>query len=201
MKHILKIFLAFATLVVAQDSTMNVEKEPSLPGWGVYIGGAFGNATSVDDLPDEVKLESRLVLPNIGVTKGLMLGPVPLIVGFGYHPRGYTYKSNFDYAVEADYQIDMVDFWATVPYPVSDRAILQAGFLVGTCLGGKVIIDGEDDIDLEEIEGEPDFGIMLGGGFAITEQVGVNCAYYIGLAEFDDQMKFNGLIFNLGYNF
>ena len=36
MKHILKIFLAFATLVVAQDSTMNVEKEPSLPGWGVY---------------------------------------------------------------------------------------------------------------------------------------------------------------------
>jgi hypothetical protein len=186
MKHILKMFLVFTTLVVAQDSTMNVEKEPSLQGWGVYVGGAFGNATTVNDLPDEVKLESRLVLPNIGVTKGLMLGPVPLIVGFGYHPRGYTYKSNFDYAVEADYQIDMLDFWATVPYPVSDRAILQAGFLIGT---------------IEDIEGEPDFGIMLGGGFAITEQVGVNCAYYIGLAEFDDIYKFNGLVFNLGYNF
>ena len=200
MKHILKIFLVCSTLVVAQDSTMNVEKEPSLPGWGVYVGGAFGNATSVDDLPDGTNLESRLVLPNIGVSKGLMLGPVPLIVGFGYHPRGYTYKGTGDYAVEADYQIDMLDFWATVPYPVSDRAILQAGFLVGTCLGGKVTIDG-DDTDLEDIEGEPDFGIMLGGGFAITEQVGVNCAYYIGLAEFDDQTKFNGLIFNLGYNF
>ena len=200
MKHILKIFLVCSTLVVAQDSTMNVEKEPSLPGWGVYVGGAFGNATSVDDLPDGTNLESRLVLPNIGVSKGLMLGPVPLIVGFGYHPRGYTYKRTGDYAVEADYQIDMLDFWATVPYPVSDRAILQAGFLVGTCLGGKVTIDG-DDTDLEDIEGEPDFGIMLGGGFAITEQVGVNCAYYIGLAEFDDQTKFNGLIFNLGYNF
>ena len=176
-------FLAFATLVVAQDSTMNVEKEPSLPGWGVYVGGAFGNATAVDDLdlPDGTNLESRLVLPNIGVSKGLMLGPVPLIVGFGYHPRGYTYK-------------------ATVPYPVGDRAILQAGFLVGTCLGGKVTID-DDDTDLEEIEGEPDFGIMLGGGFAITEQVGVNCAYYIGLAEFDDIYKFNGLVFNLGYSF
>jgi hypothetical protein len=127
-----------------------------------------------------------------------MLGPVPLIVGFGYHPRGYTYKATGDFAVEADYQIDMVDFWATVPYPVSDRAILQAGFLVGTCLGGKRTID-DDDTDIEDIEGEPDFGIMLGGGFAITEQVGVNCAYYIGLAEFDDQTKFNGLIFNLGY--
>ena len=113
MKHILKIFLAFATLVVAQDSTMNVEKEPSLPGWGVYVGGAFGNATAVDDLPDGTNLESRLVLPNIGVSKGLMLGPVPLIVGFGYHPRGYTYKATGDYAVEADYQIDMLDFWAT----------------------------------------------------------------------------------------
>ncbi|MDC0881855.1 outer membrane beta-barrel protein [Candidatus Marinimicrobia bacterium] len=200
MKHILKIFLVCSTLVVAQDSTMNVEKEPSLPGWGVYVGGAFGNATAVDDLPDGTNLESRLVLPNIGVSKGLMLGSVPLIVGFGYHPRGYKYKATGDYAVEADYQIDMLDFWATVPYPVSDRAILQAGFLVGTCLGGKVTIDG-DDTDLEDIEGEPDFGIMLGGGFAITEQVGVNCGYYIGLAEFDDQMKFNGLIFNLGYNF
>ncbi len=42
MKHILKMFLAFTTLVVAQDSTMNLEKEPSLPGWGVYVGGAFG---------------------------------------------------------------------------------------------------------------------------------------------------------------
>jgi len=200
MKHILKMFLVCSTLVVAQDSTMNVEKEPSLPGWGVYVGGAFGNATAVDDLPDGTNLESRLVLPNIGVSKGLMLGPVPLIVGFGYHPRGYTYKATGDYAVEADYQIDMLDFWATVPYPISDRAILQAGFLVGTCLGGKVTIDG-DDTDLEDVEGEPDFGIMLGGGFAITEQVGVNCGYYIGLAEFDDQMKFNGLIFNLGYNF
>ena len=85
MKHMLKMFLVLSTLVVAQDSTMNVEKEPSLPGWGVYVGGAFGNATSVDDLPDGTNLESRLVLPNIGVSKGLMLGPVPLIVGFGYH--------------------------------------------------------------------------------------------------------------------
>ena len=200
MKHILKIFLVCSTLVVAQDSTMNVEKEPSLPGWGVYGGGAVGNAPAVAEQPDGPTLESRLVLPNIGVSKGLMLGPVPLIVGFGYLPRGYTYKRTGDYAVEADYQIDMLDFWATVPYPVSDRAILQAGFLVGTCLGGKVTIDG-DDTDLEDIEGEPDFGIMLGGGFAITEQVGVNCGYYIGLAEFDDQMKFNGLFFNLGYNF
>jgi len=49
-------FLVFTTLVVAQDSTMNVEKEPSLQGWGVYVGGAFGNATTVNDLPDEVKL-------------------------------------------------------------------------------------------------------------------------------------------------
>ena len=51
------------------------------------------------------------------------------------------------------------------------------------------------------IEGELDYGIMLGGGFAITEQIGVNVGYYIGLAEFDEMMKFNGLIFNLGYNF
>ena len=133
----------------------------------------------------------------------MFLGGVPLIVGAGYHPRGYTYE--FDNAftgskTEVETQVNMLDVWASVPYPIGDRAILQAGFLLGTCLGGTQKTDDEEE-DIDDIEGELDYGIMLGGGFAITEQIGVNVGYYIGLAEFDEMMKFNGLIFNLGYNF
>jgi len=92
MKNIVTICLAVFTFIVAQDTTASVNQEPQLPGWGIYVGGAFGGATSVDDLPDGHSIESRLIAPNIGVSKGMFLSGVPLIVGAGYHPRGYTYE-------------------------------------------------------------------------------------------------------------
>jgi len=208
MKNIVTICLAIFTFIVAQDTTASVNQEPQLPGWGIYVGGAFGGATSVDDLPDGHSFESRLIAPNIGVSKGMFIGGIPLIVGAGYHPRGFIYKGNrynpadsttIEFEVENTY--DMLDLWATVPYPIGDRAIIQAGFLLGTCIGGKSD-DGNSEEDMEGVDGDLDYGIMLGGGFAITEQVGVNVGYYIGLAEFDDPaLKFNGLVFNIGYTF
>jgi hypothetical protein len=203
MKFIITLCLTVTTFILAQDTTASTNQEPQLPGWGIYVGGAFGSATSVDDLPDGHSIESRLIAPNIGVSKGMFLGGVPLIVGAGYHPRGYTYEFDNLFTgskTEVETQVNMLDVWASVPYPIGDRAILQAGFLLGTCLGGTQKIDDEEE-DIDDIDGELDYGIMLGGGFAITEQIGVNVGYYIGLAEFDEMMKFNGLIFNLGYNF
>ncbi len=203
MKNIVTICLAVSTFIVAQDTTASVNQEPQLPGWGIYVGGTFGGATSVDELPDGHSIESRLNVPNIGISKGLFLGGIPLVVGAGYHPRGYTYEFTSPYMgtkIEAETQIDMLDVWATVPYPINDKAILQAGFLLGTCLGGTQKID-DDEQDIEDIEGELDYGIILGGGYAISENIGVNVGYYIGLAEFDEMMKFNGLVFNVGYTF
>ena len=205
MKNIVTICLAISTFIVAQDTTASVSQEPQLPGWGIYVGGAFGSATSVDDLPDGHSLESRLIAPNIGVSKGMFLGGVPLIVGAGYHPRGYTYDAEIVYwagfqKIEAEYTYHMLDVWASVPYPISNRSILQAGLLLGTCIGGTEKIDDEEN-DIDDIEGELDYGIILGGGFAITEHIGVNVGYYIGLAEFNDTQTFNGIIFNIGYNF
>ena len=203
MKNIVTICIAVSTFIVAQDTTASVDQEPQLPGLGFYIGGTFGGATSVDELPDGHSIESRLNLPNFGISKGLFLGGIPLVVGAGYHPRGYTYEFTSPYTgtkIEAETQIDMLDVWATVPYPINDRAILQAGFLLGTCLGGTQKID-DDEQDIEDIEGELDYGIILGGGYAISENIGVNLGYYIGLAEFDEMMKFNGLVFNVGYTF
>ena len=147
MKNIIKICLAISAFIVAQDAVASVDQEPQLPGLGVYIGGTFGGATSVDDLPDGHSIESRVNIPNFGVSRGFFLGGIPLIVGAGYHPRGYTYEFTNSYTgtkIEAETQINMLDAWATVPYPINDRAILQAGFLLGTCLGGTQKIDDDD---------------------------------------------------------
>jgi len=202
MKNIVTICLAVSTFTVAQDTTVSVNQEPQLPGWGLYVGGAFSSAASVEDLTDGHTYESRFVAPNIGISKGLFLGGIPLIVGAGYHPRGFTHEfsSNVDGSKqEADFQFDMVDFWATIPYPIGDRVILQGGFLAGTCIGASVSgVDGAEDPDAE---GELDFGLLLGGGVAITEQIGANIGYYVGLAEFDEMAKFSGIVFNVGYYF
>ena len=212
MKHIIAFCVIFSTYILAQDIKATIDQEPQLPGWGVYVGGAFGGAAFTEDAPDGHKLKSRSIGPNIGISKGLFLGGFPLIVGAGYHPRGANYEfevsipqTEMTQEVKVEYTYEMLDVWATVPYPVSDRAIVQAGFLLGTCIGGKAD-DGDSEVDLKDSEGELDYGIMLGGGFAITEQIGVNFGYYIGLSEFPTgntpyDLKFNGLVFNVGYTF
>ena len=131
MKNVVILCIAVSTFIVAQDTTASVDQEPQLPGLGVYVGGTFGGATSVDELPDGHSIESRLNVPNIGLRRGLFLGGIALVVGAGYHPRGYTYEFTSPYTgtkIEAETQIDMLDVWATVPYPINDKAILQAGF-------------------------------------------------------------------------
>ena len=213
MKNILTICLVFFTFIKAQDTTASVDQQPQLPGWGIYVGGAFGGAAFTEDAPDGHKLKSRSIGPNIGISKGLFLGGLPLIVGAGYHPRGANYEfevsipqTGMTQEVKVEYTYEMLDVWATVPYPLSDRAIVQAGFLLGTCIGGKADNGAESEEDLKDSEGELDYGIMLGGGFAVTEQIGVNFGYYIGLSEFPTgntpyDLKFNGLVFNVGYTF
>ena len=70
MKNIVTICIAVSTFIVAQDTIASVDQEPQLPGLGVYIGGTFGGATSVDELPDGHSIESRLNVPNIGISRG-----------------------------------------------------------------------------------------------------------------------------------
>ena len=63
-----------------------------------------------------------------------------VIVGAGIHPRGYTYKMAHPMTgedVESEAQVNMVDLWASIPYPIGDRAILQAG-----CTPFEILISG-----------------------------------------------------------
>ena len=43
----------------------SVGQDAQLPGWGIYVCGAFGGATSVDELSDGHIFESRLIASKI----------------------------------------------------------------------------------------------------------------------------------------
>ena len=83
MKKVLLTLALPVCLVMGQD-------QPELPGWGVYVGYGMMGASVDEDAGD---LET-ISAPGFGVSKGLMLGGLPLQVGLGIHPRGY--KSEFE---------------------------------------------------------------------------------------------------------
>ena len=187
MKKVLLILTLPICLVLGQD-------QPELPGWGVYVGAGSYSATIEGVDADSVKRAT--LFPSIGVTKGVMVGGLPLIVGAGYHQRGYVGDSFFG---ETTMSYNTLDLWATVPYPVGPVA-LSAGFIVGTFLNGKLDLDGAE-IDLEDdmLPDGLDYGLILGLGYP-AGPVNLNLGYALGLADHDGG-SFNGLLLNVGYDF
>ncbi|MFL2983514.1 MAG: hypothetical protein ACJZ12_03895 [Candidatus Neomarinimicrobiota bacterium] len=187
----------FITIILSFCFVMGQE----LPGWAVYVGGAMC-AVSGDDFDNA---EMNLGVPNIGVMKGIMLGGLPLIVGIGSHKRGYKKKTEFNQEI---LDVSFLDGFAMVPYPVGS-AIFQGGFYVGAHAFGKEknkdFYQGEwsDEIenDTDSNEFDTDYGVLFGVAYPIGP-VGIFLAYQLGLAEHsDDKARYNGIHFNVGYNF
>ena len=176
---------------------MGQEDMPELPGWGVYVGYGLMSASG-DSLPDDV---TTVGLPGFGVSKGLMVGPLPMQAGIGLHGRGYKIESE---GATGEMTANYLDVWANVPYPVGP-AFLALGINVGTFLGGKTKTEGAGfslTTDLEDDALGLDFGLNVGLGMPIGDtgaQVGV--LYLLGLAEPTDGLTFNGIFFNAGYSF
>ena len=58
--------------------------QPELPGWGVYGGIIMASASG-----DSIDGVEAVNLPAFGVSRGVMLGGLPMQVGVGLHGRGY----------------------------------------------------------------------------------------------------------------
>ena len=196
MKNLLTITLALSSLTVAQE----------LPGWGVYVGGGLGSVSM--DAEEGTTIGYEPALPFIGVSKGLMLG-VPLVVSVGLGKRAYNMEADLmgtKWTIGTT--IDMLDIAAYMPYPVGP-GFAQVGFLYGSPQNtGTMTIDigGEStEEDIEDMDMDPDYGLVLAYGYPVTEKINVNAGYYLGLADHGDSesgaMTFNGLFLFLGYNF
>ena len=187
MKKVFLMITIPVCLLMGQD-------QPQLPGWGVYVGGGSFSA-SIDDF-DSDSVKSNTLFPSVGISKGVMAGGFPLLVGVGYHQRGYAADL---FGAEMKVSYNTLDVWAMMPYPMGP-ATLNAGVMVGTFLDGKVEWLGiEEDFEDEDLPDGLDYGVMLGVGYPVGP-LNLNVGYALGLADHDGG-SFNGLFFNAGYAF
>ena len=193
MKKVLLTIALPVCLVLGQD-------QPELPGWGVYGGVVIANASG-----DSLEGAEAVNLPGFGISKGVMLGGLPMQVGVGIHGRGYHMDSD---GMHVELKANYLDLWAQVPYPVGP-VFLGLGFNVGSFIGGTQKVEAEfygleisEEADLESDALGLDFGLNLGVAYPIADTgAQVGALYVLGLAEPADGIKFNGLFLNAGYSF
>ena len=153
MKRIIILALVISTKIFTQEIPDN------FTNFGVYIGGAQLGATAVETLPDGMKIEGVLALPNIGVYKGVVLGSFPFNVGLGYGHRGYSMKFG---SFESTFIANYLDLIVGSGYPIGP-VNLTGTFLYGVSLGSGKIEENGTEVDYpdEDFGENPDYGLNL----------------------------------------
>ena len=204
MKIVLMI-LVICSLALPQD----------LPGWGFYGGIGMNNAKiSESGAPSPKPLMGMLA----GVSKGVMLGGMPLFVGAGIGQRGFKIEESetdeetgMSMSMKVATSMNYLDAWVVMPYPVGP-GLAWAGPTAGMFLNGKMKMKMEMDFlgipisesmeeDIDEGPDEPEFGIIIGYSYPLPIMDGklnLNGGYYLGLIEHDD-ITFNSMFAHLSY--
>lgn len=204
MKIVLMI-LVICSLALPQD----------LPGWGFYGGIGMNNAKiSESGAPSPKPLMGMLA----GVSKGVMLGGLPLFVGAGIGQRGFKIEESetdeetgMSMSMKVATSMNYLDAWVVMPYPVGP-GLAWAGPTAGMFLNGKAKMEMEMDFlgipisesmeeDIDEGPDEPEFGIIIGYSYPLPIMDGklnLNGGYYLGLIEHDD-ITFNSMFAHLSY--
>jgi hypothetical protein len=136
---------------------------------------------------------------------------LPITIGAELGHRGTKFKTDLEFPdgetleMSADILITYLDLWASANYAMSDKFNLWIGPLFGIHLDDKVKFMGldlpdNDGIDTDLGFNENDFGILLGAGYSITDNININAGLYRGLKDHDGG-KFNNLFIDLGYSF
>ena len=204
MKIVLMI-LVICSLALPQD----------LPGWGFYGGIGMNNAKiSESGAPSPKPLMGMLA----GVSKGVMLGGMPLFVGAGIGQRGFKIEESetdeetgMSMSMKVATSMNYLDAWVVMPYPVGP-GLAWAGPTAGMFLNGKAKMEMEMDFlgipisesmeeDIDEGPDEPEFGIIIGYSYPLPIMDGklnLNGGYYLGLIEHDD-ITFNSMFAHISY--
>ena len=182
-----------------------------LPGWGFYGGMGMNNAKIS---------ESGAVSPKpltgvlVGVSKGVMLGGLPLFVGAGIGQRGLKMEESetddetgASMSMKVATSMNYLDAWVVMPYPVGP-GLAWAGPAAGMFLNGKVKMDIDllglsisEEEDIDEGPDEPEFGIIIGYSYPLPIMDGklnLNGGYYLGLIEHDN-ITFNSIFAHISY--
>ncbi len=197
-------------------------QEQSIPGWGFYGGMGMNNVKMSGSDADDLTPKA-LTGTLMGVSKGVVLGGIPLFVGAGLGQRGWKLEetetedeSGFEMSldVKGETSLNYLDVWMVMPYPFGP-GLAWAGPSVGMFLNGKSKMDmkmemngveiANESLD-EDIESGPgddkaDYGIIIGYSYPLPIMDGklsLNGGYYLGLMDHDD-ITFNSIFAHISY--
>ena len=213
MRYLLVFLFMISSTVIAQEVE---QAASSKSGWGVYGGYQSMQISGIEDDASDEELEmfetDRLGSFYIGIWKNTdwKIGSLPITVGAELGHRGTKTTFEFsdgetvDFSADIDILITYLDLWASANYAMSDKFNLWFGPMFGIHLDDKIKIMGIDitqgqEADFDSIIGN-DFGIILGAGYSISENISMNAGLYHGLKDHDGG-KFNNLFIDLGYSF
>ena len=202
-----------SSTVIAQEVE---QAASSKSGWGVYGGYQSMQISGIEDDASDEELEmfetDRLGSFYIGIWKNTdwKIGSLPITVGaeLGHRGTKTTFESSdgetVDFSADIDILITYLDLWASANYAMSDKFNLWIGPMFGIHIDDKIKIMGIDitqgqEADFDSIIGN-DFGIILGAGYSISENISMNAGLYRGLKDHDGG-RFNNLFIDLGYSF
>jgi len=219
MRYLLVFLFTISSTVIAQEVE---QASSSKSGWGVYGGYQSMQISGIEDDASDEELEmfetERLGSFYIGIWKNTdwKIGSLPITVGAELGHRGTKFKTDLEFPdgesleMSADILITYLDLWASANYAMSDKFNLWIGPMLGIHLDDKVKFMGldlspVDDVGFNDVDedlgfNENDFGILLGAGYSITDNININAGLYRGLKDHDGG-KFNNLFIDLGYSF
>ena len=211
MRYLMIGVFVFSSMVFAQ----NEDSATSSSGWGIYGGVQSMQVSGVEDDASDEELNSfstdRLSSFYIGVWKNTdwKIGSLPITIGAELGHRGTVSKTDLEFPdgaildFEAEILITYLDLWASANYAMSDKFNLWIGPMLGIHLDDKIKFLGLDITESEDVDfdfDENDYGILLGAGYSLTDNMSLNFGVYRGLKDHNPG-KFNNLFLDIGYSF
>jgi len=211
MRYLMIYLFVFSSMVFAQ----NEDSATSSSGWGIYGGVQSMQVSGVEDDASDEELNSfstdRLSSFYIGVWKNTdwKIGSLPITIGAELGHRGTVSKTDLEFPdgaildFEAEILITYLDLWASANYAMSDKFNLWIGPMLGIHLDDKIKFLGLDITESEDVDfdfDENDYGILLGAGYSLTDNMSLNFGVYRGLKDHNPG-KFNNLFLDIGYSF
>ncbi len=211
MRYLMIYLFVFSSMVFAQ----NEDSATSSSGWGIYGGVQSMQVSGVEDDASDEELNSfstdRLSSFYIGVWKNTdwKIGSLPVTIGAELGHRGTVSTTDLEFPdgatldFEAEILITYLDLWASANYAMSDKFNLWIGPMLGIYLDDKIKFFGLDITESEEVDfdfDENDYGILLGAGYSLTDNMSLNFGVYRGLKDHNPG-KFNNLFLDIGYSF
>ena len=184
------------------------------------IGGINYSTVSGDELEElDGSIADNLMGFRFGVEQTLTNG---LIAGAIYSQRGFSSSDSEsdeygEYSSDNEMTLNYLAGYVLKPFPIQTGVDILAGAELGYFLNGKVktefCYDGDCESDTEDIDGDDwedadsnkiDYGIVVGGRYAINQQISLVGTYFFGLANLDDddfEMKNRSFQINVSYGF